>query len=385
MTSERRGSLAAGFAALAVALVVTGLLAETALRLYHRWAAGVPFFSLLPGWRERAFPLDPFLAFGPRVDWQIPGKEHPESAYFNAQGFRTQETLGPPAPGEVRVVALGGSTTEDVWNEAGRHWPLAVEERLHAAGRDDVRVYNGAMSAYTSAHSLVRFATDVVQYQPDLLLVMHNVNDLLVVYRAGMLGVPMDSSYHVKYGQKSLTGQLDEDDVVLCRLCALVRERLARLAPPEPRVELGEYDLRTGLALFERNLRSLVAVARAHGTEVVLVTMPLSRSRERFDDTAALAAAGLLEAFPSHERFLADFDAYNDAIRRVGAELGVPVIDAAALVPQDDALFADIVHTTSAGVEAMGDAVAPELLRLLPPPAGERAQDALPEPEEDQP
>lgn len=357
---------------LAIGLVASLFLAEVSLRVYQRIVAGVPLFAFLPAYHERTFQLSPFLVFGPRIGWQIPGKTHPETAYFNAQGFRTRERLGPKPPGELRVIALGGSTTEDVWNDAGLHWPLVAERALHAAGRRDVRIYNGAMSAYTTAHSLVRLSLDVLQYRPDVILVMHNINDLLVVYGAGAQGRPVDASYLVKYGRKSLTSVLDESDVVLSRLWVFARERLRRLAPARPPPPLEDYDLESGRTLFERNLRSLVAVARAHGAEVVFVTMPLARSPLRFDETAALARGGVLDRMPSHDRFLADFDAYNESVRRTGAELGAPVIDAARLVPPDDPLFADLVHTTSAGVQVMGEAVGSRLLEILPPPKERR-------------
>jgi len=355
--------------ALALGCVLAFVSGEIALRAWHA-LHGVPFFSFLPGARGERFPLSPFLVFGPRMDWQMEGKRHAETSYWNRQGFRTREILGPRPPGELRIVALGGSTTEDVWNEEGIHWPLVVEREIHAAGRRDVRIYNGAMSAYTTAHSLVRFAFDVLPVQPDMLLVMHNVNDLLVAYAAAREGVPVDPSYRVKYGRRDLTRDVDDRDVVLSRLWRAVAERGAALwaARGDARPMLrDDHDLAPALALFERNLASLAAVARAHGVQPVFLTMPVSRSREVFDDTARLAARGLLEAFPSYERFHADFEAYNDAIRRVGRERGVPVIDAVRLMPSEERFFADLVHTTSEGVTAMGRAVAPALLALLPP------------------
>lgn len=352
--------------ALALGLLIALVAGEVGLRVWQRVTAGTPLFAFLPHWRQRTFPLSPFLVFGPRVDWQLEGKASPGTSYWNAQGFRTHETLGPRPPGEVRVIALGGSTTEDVWNDAGTHWPLVAEERIHAAGRDDVRVYNGAMSAYTTAHTLVQLEFQVLPCQPDLVLVMHNVNDLLVVYSAASLGLPVDPSYHVKYARKSLTGYLDESDVVISRLFAFVGDRWARLVPPPPRPPLQDYDLEPGLRIFERNLRSTIAVARANGAEVVLLTMPASRTEARFEEVDSLARRGLLDSYPSHPLFLADFDRYNEAVRRVGAELRAPVIDAAALLPGDERFFADLVHTTTPGVHALGGVVAEKLLPLLP-------------------
>lgn len=365
MAEQTRGRLR--MVVLGLVLALAG--AEIALRVYHRWAAGTPLLSFLPGTRRRMFPLDPFLVFGPRVDWQLEGKTHPETAYWNAQGFRTRETIGPKPPGEIRIVALGGSTTEDVWNDEGTHWPLAAERELHARGRTDVRIYNAAMSAFTSAHSLVQLELDVLPYAPDVVLLMQNLNDLFVVYAAANAGRPLDGAYHVWYGTKHMTGALDDSDVVPLRVVDFVRERIRRLSRPPPRPPLERYDLEGGVRIFRRNLESFAAVARAHGVLPIFVTTPIARSPRRFEDEDLLARKGLMNPYPPHARFLADVDRYNDVVRETGAALGVPVVDAARGVPPDDALFVDIAHTSTEGVRAVGAAVASELLLILPPPS----------------
>ena len=92
-------------------------------------------------------------------------------------------------PDEFRIITLGGSTTEDVWTEDGLHWPLWLERALKTPDLN-ARVYNTGMSAYTTAHSLVRLEFDVLDYQPDLVIVMHNVNDLVVNYYSAVLKQP---------------------------------------------------------------------------------------------------------------------------------------------------------------------------------------------------
>jgi hypothetical protein len=151
--------------------------AETGLRAYQKVAKGVPFFTLLPGYQHSMrFPLSPFLAFGPRLNEQLEGKQNPQTAFFNHQGFRTHDTLGARPAGQYRIIALGGSTTVDRSNVEGIHWPLIAEQEVQRAGRGDVRIYNAAMSAYSSAHSLVRLEFDILPYQPDMLLIMHRVS-----------------------------------------------------------------------------------------------------------------------------------------------------------------------------------------------------------------
>jgi lysophospholipase L1-like esterase len=306
------------------------------------------------------------LVFGPRVDWEIPDKDHAEAAYFNRQGFRTRETIGAKGEDEFRIIALGGSTTEDAWNEAGIHWPLVLERELHAAGHRHVRVLNAGMSAYSSAHSLVQYEFHIVEFDPDLLLVMHNINDLDVTYFAARLGEPIDSNYAAKYSQRGFTGDVDDDDVVISRLAHSIAAHLAELRAPGP-TPLPDYDLREGLRLFHRNLRNLILLARSNGTDVVLLTMPVDRSRD-FDPIRLQGTH--YGSPPTREQFLADFERFNREARRVADSEQVALVDMAALMPQEPSYFADSVHYTTAGTEAFGKLLAadPAFRSLLPVP-----------------
>ena len=358
--TDRGKSLLLGLAT----LLACFLLAEVGLRTYQRIAKGVPFFTPLPGYRPTRFAISPFLVHGPRRDWQIEGRDAPETSYFNDQGFRTLERLGPKPPGEIRIIALGGSTTENAWNTEGTHWPLELERELRRAGHGGVRVYNGGMSAYSSAHSLVRLAQDALHYDPDLVLVMHNVNDLTVNYHAVLTGQLFDHNYLVKYGKKSLTGEIDSGDVVLSRVWAAVSSRLGGSISQDPAVFPDDYSTDAGLDVFRRHLVSLDAVARAHGAELVLLTMPVSRDLDVYAYTQA-HQVGRIDRLPPRERFLADFDRYNEAIRQVGRDRGIRVVDMAALFPEDDGLFADVVHYTAEGLRRFGRTLAPRLAPAL--------------------
>jgi lysophospholipase L1-like esterase len=357
--------------ALALGLVLALVVSEVGLRTYQALVRGIPFFSLLPGYHPSArFPLSPFLVFGPRVNEQLEDKQHPETSYFNHQGFRTRDTLGPKPAGQYRIIALGGSTTVDRSNEEGIHWPLVVEQRLHAAGRTDVRVYNAAMSAYSSAHSLVRLEFDILPYQPDLILVMDNINDLSVNYYAWHAGVPVDPNYQVKYGRRESTGVITGDDIVLWRVGHSVWVRVRDLMRRPPAPPATDYAIDRGRAFFTRNLRNIVALARANGVAVMLVTTPMCDDPAVYEQTRRDGGEPTL--YPPFERFRADFESYNEAVREVGAELRVPVLDARRAVPGDRAYFLDVVHHTSAGVRAVGEAVAAQLLPLLAPAPSRR-------------
>lgn len=351
------------------AALVLGLLAvEMGLRLAQRVRYGTPVLSLLPGYRDARFQLSPFLVFGPRLGWQIPGKPVPELAVFNEQGFRHHGPLPTREPGEIRVLALGGSTTENVWNEAGIHWPLVAQCLLRERGYR-IRIFNGAMSAYSSAHSLVRLQFDAVEHDPDMLVVMHAVNDLVVNYTAFARGRDVDPNYLVRYGTRGFTGELGPEDIVLSRV---LRAFTMRLAPSREAVippGLWPDTIEGGLRLFERNLRTLTGVARASGIDPVLVTMPYSREAVHYATLADAGDGGVgLGRLPEPGRFWRDMDRYNEATRTQAARLDVPLVDMASLLVAEPNDFVDPVHYSTVGILHFAEAFADGLIPLLPAP-----------------
>ena len=344
-------------------LFLTGtvfLVTEVGLRIYQQIANGIPFTSFLPGYKETRFPLSPFLVFGPRVNWQIPHKKFPQHAYFNSQAFRTPDPVGKKTKDEYRIITLGGSTTEDLWNDEGIHWPLVLEQELHRRGYKSVRVLNTGMSAYTTAHSLIRYEFDVVEHEPDMIIVMHNINDLLVNYFAARDQQEVDPHYKVLYGNKSYTGEIGNEDIVFSRVVHSVASRLKRWQNTSAKLTIPDSDISRGRIFFKRNLTNLVRLTRANGTVPVLLTMPIAKSQRIFDGTVKDN-----RPYPRYERFLQDFSSYNQAVREVGKELGATVIDMNTLFADNDDYFADFVHYSTKGSRAFGAVLSAHIVNQI--------------------
>jgi lysophospholipase L1-like esterase len=350
--------------------------AEGAIRVVQTFTYGVPVLTLLPGYRDTRFQLSPFLVFGPRVGWEIPGKAIPELARFNDEGFRLNGPVPAREPGEYRIIAVGGSTTENVWNEAGIHWPLVAQCRLRDQGYP-VRILNAGMSAYSTAHSLVRLQFGLVEHDPDMILVMHAVNDLTVNYAAAAQGREVDPHYLVKYGARGYTGEIDAGDVVLSRVVRGIRNRLWPRREASLPPTAWAYDLERGVGFFSRNLRSIAHWAAAEGVEVGLLTMPYSRDPSHYAVPQGVreAAAPGVGVLPEQHIFSLDMDRYNQATRAVAQEEGVLLLDMATyLFNEREGDLVDPVHYSTAGILRFGEIVARTLAPSLPVPA----RDSLP-------
>ena len=88
---------------------------------------------------------------------------------------------------------------------------------------------------------------------------------------------------------------------------------------------------------FERNLRNLITLAQANDVQVVLSTWAY------FPD-----AVNNFE-YMTRPHMQSGVAEHNEIIRRIAAELDLPLIDLAETMPVDDTLWQDGLHMTPAG------------------------------------
>ncbi len=85
-------------------------------------------------------------------------------------------------PGVLRIVCLGGSTTAHNWKVKPPQWgyPWFLEQELKKVfATDDIEVINFGTPMYCSEHSLIVWLTAARDYHPDIVIIMHAINDLI--------------------------------------------------------------------------------------------------------------------------------------------------------------------------------------------------------------
>lgn len=246
-------------------------------------------------------------------------------------------------PDEIRVLCLGGSTTVNF--RAGVSYTDLLERRFAAEPGDGwrVRFLNAGGEGYSTAQMLVNLSLRNIDVQPDIVTVYENVNDLA----ANFFGDGVQSDYANKYltdfylGFRHRTGLVAEVTKV-SRLARYVAGRIMALAYPEREMFEGR-DWHRGLVYFERNLRSIVAVAREHGIRIALLSQA-ARDDYRRDP---------------------GFTAYNETIRRVAEREGVVFVDVAGGVTEDRYFLEDAIHNTREGVEAVAERLYQPLAAMI--------------------
>lgn len=360
----------------AIVLAITaGLLAaaEGATRLWLRLRTGSWPHTAAAAVRAqqdealRLYRRHPFLNTAPREGVRVHafGKQ----AGFNSLGYRSPERpLARPA-GVLRILCAGGSTTFDLLAASDeRTWPWRLEDELRRR-RPRIEVWNAGFPGWTSLESLISLALRDVDLGPGLVVVYAGDNDL----QPGGYQ-PFDREYEHGHAELALRALGFDRPPLPWRSRSVLLERLAAAwsRPGDPWASLDPRQPRHSrlapgaIATFDRNLRSLAALARVHGARVALVTQTIRiRRRQRADDLEYLAQwlPGLAPAAAPGE-----LERLNDVLRSRRKDEGVQLVDAAARIGWQDEDFADPLHFSDRGSERFAGFLAAELALPAAPP-----------------
>ena len=157
-------------AVMAVAALVPCLIAEGALRVM------APPADTSDLWRK----------LGTAAEWSGQPNGHGKQAgvpvSFNGFGFRDAERSPVPAPGTVRVLALGDSVTFGLGVAQDQTFPRQTERLLNAAASRSssgpVEVLNMGMPGYNTLHELAQLRELGLSLQPKAVVVGFLYNDI---------------------------------------------------------------------------------------------------------------------------------------------------------------------------------------------------------------
>ncbi len=308
---------------------------------------------------------DPILHFQMNRNLRIEGRP------LNALGMRGA-LLDPTA--KHRIVALGDSVTFGHINgpQFAVHdaYPHRLQELADQRdGPGTLSVLNAGVCGYNTYQGIMLLRTKLRSVPADLIIVQYGWNDLLTSAYSGGDAFREPASAFARLGEDLLLRTAIYPFAKRLGMeLALYRKRQTGVpdVPPDwkptshwtPSIPLDEY---------EHNLRRIVELARARRLEVWLATSPDAfttddyKGREGAYASSAAAQLALLrlggiQTFTELHGIRAR---YNDAVRAVGAELGVPIvdIDGTFRAHASQHLFSDhdAIHPTDAGHAVMAE------------------------------
>lgn len=286
----------------------------------------------------------------------------------NTLGLRGEEIPLPKPDGEYRIVCLGGSTTYTSFVQDYRlSYPALLQNGLRQAGHENVRVINAGLPGWTSYESLINFELRVLDLEPDMIIVYHAVNDLIMrlvwppsQYRGDNSGAkgpapgldrsipPLERSTALRMAMigMGLAESATVLDATFIKTAAsffghrYMMEQHWRIYPSEFFIQTPPRRIlaRNTPTYFRRNIEHIVLIARHRNIQPLLATFAYA---ERDADGDSLST-------PLMRRGM---DEMNEVLREIGREHDVPVFDFAALFPRDPNLFIGSVHMNRKGAQ----------------------------------
>jgi lysophospholipase L1-like esterase len=332
-----------------VPLTILVLVGEAASRTWLYWFAGSEEYGKYALAEE--FPTAIKYAPHHYLCYRLQPNYRRGATVHNSLGFRGDEIAIPKPAGVFRIAILGGSTTytEFVPNNAAT-FPAQLQRILREDyGHDQVEVINAGCPGHNSWESLVNLEFRVLDLEPDLVIPYEGVNDVharLVLpgaYRGDNSGrrqcwqAPWDVRL-LRYSclarivghQLGLWNHPGVDCYVQADTSDPGTHGYSRRIGGEPLEVLNQNPP----VYFRRNLRNIIAVARANGANVLLATWAHSNE------------CGDYAATPHYEEGFAE---NNDVVRQMAREQGAPLFDFATLMPKTRSYWRDGRHVNEAG------------------------------------
>lgn len=362
--------------ALSIGAIALGLLLAELLLLFYSNVVG---FQPGSDFKFLAYPPHTFTEFetNPEV---TPGIS--EQAFFrtNSWGIRGDE-LGPD---DIRILAMGGSTTACVLLDQEKAWPQLLQSNLNSRKASD-RYWVGNLGVdgmkiwgtYLQLRDLVPSLPKI-----DTVLILHGVNDLqyrLIHHKnfekeiesrmrqlnPRSLGFFERTQIWRAYTQASRAWaggkNKSMDNIVFYQFV----RRLRRIGKQSDKVP----DFSSALKHYETILNMIIDEARRQDIEPVLLTQPslwrinLSEKEERSlwfggeGDFLKVRGSTYYSARVLQELL----SRYNQLTLRVCREKKIRCIDLAAKLPKDHTIFYDDVHFTELGARRVAGIVVDSL------------------------
>lgn len=291
-----------------------------------------------------------------------------------------------PGRAKVRILAVGGSTTECALLDQHKTWPYQLQIKS-----SHTWVGNAGKAGNNCHHHLVALQKILPQLPKlDQVLILPGLTDLLFDFQIHHPpGLDKDWIEHeafryrpaLKHGMwrfwtshflqhlfNAITGRHPPGyRISTSPQIAKHRARRARVKADDFITDVPDMDL--ALAAFAKNLSALCELIARHGAVPILLTHPSIWHANASDEVNELLYAGGIGSPDTWDEnlntkwYAADtldrmLKAYNDTVLALCKDLDIQCVDLAAATPKTPDLFVDDFHFSEAGAEFVASVIA---------------------------
>lgn len=306
----------------------------------------------------------------------LPHTVHPPFLYRGKKFSKKKD------PGTVRIITLGGSTTYGFCVETEDTYPFQLEKILNEKGYR-VEVINGAVTGYTTMHSLVNYMLNLVYLEPDIIYIYHGINDVAIGDNPETFKTDYSHVMHALgsewYDHSLIYTILQNRFMFFTKLkyrYSSLKSSLSRLFKFSPKSKnllrhpLKAYDPVNNILMetIISNIRHITVVAKAHNTKLVYSTFAtMYKASEKGKKKLAVQMKKQFGRKPNwfneqrENQIVLKLEFLNNEIVKLGNELNVPVVDIATIGKKAE-IFHDEIHQSPKGNKLQAEKIAQILI-----------------------
>ena len=266
----------------------------------------------------------------------------------------------PKPEGLIRINCLGESTTANyiVHNDKSYSYPMELEKYLQKQmPNKDIEVNNFGQGYWTSAEILIKFLLDVIDTEPDIIIIYYGYSELPVYLTKGFQNdfsharrSLAETAYLYKYASIIPHIPLAFYNYLVTRLCY----QNIRFSLVES-ITKGEININSefiGINVYKRNIEFIINICQAHGVNVVLST----QSHYLHDN---------IKNNKLHNKYRQGLILENRAIRALAEKYSIPLVDSFSLIPSEDKYYVDDVHLSPEGMKLLAKNISCPVMEFI--------------------
>tara|TARA_B100000963_G_scaffold213219_2_gene185822 strand:- start:3165 stop:4463 length:1299 start_codon:yes stop_codon:yes gene_type:complete len=252
-----------------------------------------------------------------------------------------------------RINCIGASTTGNYISEGNKNYsyPLELEKLLNELSSREVEVNNFGLGGYNSADILVRFILEIVETNPDMIIIYHAHNDI-----SSYLTPDFKYDYsHSKINLGENYWKFEIGEKIPFLPFQFINFILEKWFPIGVRNSLLDFiskgkmnldiDPKKGLQVYKRNLEYLIEICKKRNIEVVLSTYAHFLHNDIRDSKL-------------HRKLREIIFKENEIMRDLSRLHELTIVDNANLIPSEEKYFLDSLHFTPEGMKLLAKNIA---------------------------
>jgi hypothetical protein len=283
---------------------------------------------------------------------------------------------------EIKILFLGGSTTETLYVPEKNRFPSVVERNLRSQLAQTLNVYNGGVSGNHSMHSIFALLAKGIPLEPNYVVFMHNMNDFALLSKTESYWIaPRGRAILIESNDGKFSTIEDSSRNDFFNLIKTAKNMLAPNLYTYLRPRLfgditlyrDEFEgfsknyIDLDLDLMERSFRSsitsFVKISKAWNITPILMTQAnrVDHNFKYFKKWVIRYQRGEMTS----QEFSDLYKRMNEITREVAIQENVILIDLDAQIPKTNEFLYDTIHLNEAGSILAGKVITKKLAQVI--------------------